>query len=142
MDWNLLLDGFGKVMLNPVNLLFVFIGVTSGIIVGALPGLTATMGVALLIPFTFGLDPVQGLVMLVGLFTSGIYGACISSILIGIPGTPAGAATLLDGYPMNKKGQAGKAMGMAVIASWFGGTIGALIMTFAAPQIAKGAQVG
>jgi putative tricarboxylic transport membrane protein len=137
MDWNLLLAGFGKVMLNPVNLLFVFIGVTSGIIVGALPGLTATMGVALLIPFTFGLDPVQGLVMLVGLFTGGIYGACISSILIGIPGTPAGAATLLDGYTMNKKGQAGKAMGMAVIASWFGGTIGALIMTFASPQIAK-----
>ncbi|MDI6753128.1 MAG: tripartite tricarboxylate transporter permease [Thermodesulfobacteriota bacterium] len=137
MDWNLLLLGFGKVMLNPVNLLFVFIGVTAGIIVGALPGLTATMGVALLIPFTFGLDPVQGLVMLIGLFTGGIYGACISSILIGIPGTPAGAATLLDGYAMNKKGQAGKAMGMAVIASWFGGTIGALIMTFASPQIAK-----
>ncbi|MBM4330546.1 MAG: C4-dicarboxylate ABC transporter permease [Deltaproteobacteria bacterium] len=137
MDWNLLLLGFSKVLLNPVNLLFVFIGVTAGIIVGALPGLTATMGVALLIPFTFGLDPVQGLVMLVGLFTGGIYGACISSILIGIPGTPAGAATLLDGYAMNKKGQAGKAMGMAVIASWFGGTIGALIMTFASPQIAK-----
>lgn len=137
MDWNLLLSGFGKILLNPVNFLFVFIGVTAGIIVGALPGLTATMGVALLIPFTFGLDPVQGLVMLVGLFTGGIYGACISSILIGIPGTPAGAATLLDGYAMNKKGQAGKAMGMAVIASWFGGTIGALIMTFASPQIAK-----
>lgn len=137
MDWNLLLSGFGKVMLDPVNFLFVFIGVAAGIVVGALPGLTATMGVALLIPFTFGLDPVQGLVMLIGLFTGGIYGACISSILIGIPGTPAGAATLLDGYTMNKKGQAGKAMGMAVIASWFGGTIGALIMTFASPQIAK-----
>jgi putative tricarboxylic transport membrane protein len=137
MDWNLLLTGFGKVMLSPVNVIFVFIGVTAGIIVGALPGLTATMGVALLIPFTFGLDPLQGLVMLVGLFTGGIYGACISSILIGIPGTPAGAATILDGFTMNKKGQAGKAMGMAVIASWFGGTIGALVMTFASPQIAK-----
>ena len=137
MDWNLLLAGFGKVMLDPINFLFVFIGVTAGIAVGALPGLTATMGVALLIPFTFGLDPVQGLVMLIGLFTGGIYGACISSILIGIPGTPAGAATLLDGFTMNKKGQAGKAMGMAVIASWFGGTIGALVMTFASPQIAK-----
>jgi putative tricarboxylic transport membrane protein len=76
-------------------------------------------------------------VMLIGLFSGGIYGACITSILVGIPGTPAGAATILDGYTMNKNGQAGKAMGMAVIASWFGGTIGALIMTFASPQIAK-----
>ena len=137
MDWTLLLSGFGKVMLNPINFIFVFIGVVAGIIVGALPGLTATMGVALLIPFTFGLEPIQGLVMLIGLFTGGIYGACISSILLGIPGTPAGAATLLDGYTMNKQGKAGKAMGMAVIASWFGGTIGALVMTFASPQIAK-----
>src|SRR4030042_4608173 len=104
MDWNLLLDGFGKVMLNPVNLLFVFIGVTSGIIVGALPGLTATMGVALLIPFTYGLDPVQGLIMLVGLFSGGIYGGSISAILIGVPGTPSAAAPSLDGYVMGKKG--------------------------------------
>lgn len=137
MDWGLLAAGFGKVMLDPMNLLFVFIGVTAGIVVGALPGLTATMGVALLIPFTFGMDPIRGLVMLIGLFTGGIYGACITSILIGIPGTPAGAATILDGYTMNRQGQAGKAMGMAVIASWFGGTIGALVMTFASPQIAK-----
>lgn len=137
MDWGLLAAGFGKVLLDPTNLLFVFIGVTAGIIIGALPGLTATMGVALLIPFTFGMDPIRGLVMLIGLFNGGIYGACITSILIGIPGTPAGAATVLDGFRMNKSGQAGKAMGMAVIASWFGGTIGAVIMTFASPQIAK-----
>ena len=137
MDWGLLLAGFGKVLLDPMNLFFVFVGVTSGIIVGALPGLTATMGVALLIPFTFGMEPIRGLVMLIGLFTGGIYGACITSILIGIPGTPAGAATILDGYTMNRRGQAGKAMGMAIIASWFGGTIGALVMTFASPQIAK-----
>ncbi len=137
MDWNLLMAGFSKVMLNPLNMGFVFIGVTAGIIVGALPGLTATMGVALLIPFTFGLEPIQGLVMLIGLFTGGVYGACVSSILIGIPGTPAGAATVLDGFMMTKKGLAGKAIGIAVFASFFGGTIGALIMTFCAPQIAK-----
>jgi putative tricarboxylic transport membrane protein len=137
MQFELLLEAFGKVMLDPINFLFVFIGVTAGIIVGALPGLTATMGVALLIPFTFGLDPVRGLLMLLGLFCGGIYGGSISAILIGIPGTPAAAATVLDGHPLCKKGLAGKAIGMATIASFFGGTVGALTMSFCSPQIAK-----
>jgi putative tricarboxylic transport membrane protein len=137
MQFDLLFAAFGKVMLDPINFLFVFIGVTSGIIVGALPGLTATMGVALLIPFTYGLDPVQGLIMLVGLFSGGIYGGSISAILIGIPGTPSAAATILDGYVMGKKGLAGKAIGMATIASFFGGLMSALIMTFCSPQLAK-----
>jgi len=137
MQFDLLFEAFGKVLLHPINFLFVFIGVTAGIIVGALPGLTATMGVALLIPFTFGLDPVQGLIMLIGLFCGGIYGGSISAILIGVPGTPSAAATILDGYAMGKMGLAGKAIGMATVASFFGGTLGALIMTFASPQIAR-----
>lgn len=137
MPYDLLLEAFAKVILNPLNLLFVFIGVASGIIVGALPGLTATMGVALLIPFTFGLDPVHGLIMLVGLFSGGIYGGSVSAILIGVPGTPAAAATALDGFVMGKKGLGGKAIGMATIASFVGGTIGALVMTFCSPQLAK-----
>ncbi len=137
MQIDILLEAFSKVILNPVNLFFVFIGVTAGIIVGALPGLTATMGVALLIPFTYRLEPVQGLIMLVGLFCGGIYGGSISAILIGIPGTPSAAATILDGYVMGKKGLAGKAIGMATLASFFGGTLGALIMTFCSPQLAK-----
>ncbi len=137
MQFELLFEAFGKVMLDPINFLFVFIGVTSGIIVGALPGLTATMGVALLIPFTFGLDPVRGLLMLLGLFCGGIYGGSLSAILIGIPGTPSAAATVLDGHPLSKKGLAGKAIGMATIASFFGGTVGALTMSFCSPQLAK-----
>ncbi len=137
MQLDILLEAFSKVLLNPVNFFFVFIGVTAGIIVGALPGLTATMGVALLIPFTYRLEPVQGLIMLVGLFCGGIYGGSISAILIGIPGTPSAAATILDGYEMGKKGLAGKAIGMATLASFFGGTFGALIMTFCSPQLAK-----
>lgn len=137
MQFDILLEAFSKVLLNPVNFFFVFIGVTAGIIVGALPGLTATMGVALLIPFTYRLEPVQGLIMLVGLFCGGIYGGSISAILIGIPGTPSAAATVLDGYEMGKKGLAGKAIGMATLASFFGGTLGALIMTFCSPQLAK-----
>jgi putative tricarboxylic transport membrane protein len=137
MDFDLLFSAFATVMLNPANFFFVFVGITSGIIVGALPGLTATMGCALLIPFTFGLPPIQGLLMLIGIFCGGIYGGSISAILIRTPGTPSAAATLLDGYPLSQKGMAGKAIGISTIASFVGGTTGAVIMTFLSPQIAK-----
>ncbi len=137
MNYELLASGFAEVLLNPYNFLFIFIGVTSGIVVGALPGLTATMGVALLIPFTFGLPTIQGLVMLLGIFSGGIYGGSISGILIRTPGTPAAAATLLDGYPLSKQGKAGPAIGIATISSFTGGIMGALIMTFLSPQIAR-----
>lgn len=137
MDFDLLFSAFSTVMLNPANFFFVFVGITSGIIVGALPGLTATMGCALLIPFTFGLPPIQGLLMLIGIFCGGIYGGSISGILIRTPGTPSAAATLLDGYPLAQKGMAGKAIGISTIASFMGGTIGAIVMTFLSPQIAK-----
>jgi putative tricarboxylic transport membrane protein len=137
MDFQLLYDAFATVLLNPVNFLYVFLGITGGIIVGALPGLTATMGCALLIPFTFGRPPVEGLLMLMGIFCGGIYGGSISSILIRTPGTPSAAATALDGYPLTLKGQAGKAIGASTVASFCGGTIGALIMTFLSPQIAR-----
>ena len=137
MDFVLLYDAFSTVLLNPINFLYVFVGITAGIVVGALPGLTATMGCALLIPFTFGRPPVQGLLMLLGIFCGGIYGGSVSSILIRTPGTPSAAATALDGYPLAQKGMAGKAIGMATIASFLGGTIGAVTMTFLSPQIAK-----
>lgn len=137
LDFDLLFQAFATVMLTPINFLFVFIGITAGIIVGALPGLTATMGCALLIPFTFGLPPIQGLLMLIGIFCGGIYGGSISGILIRTPGTPAAAATLLDGYPLAQKGMAGKAIGIATIASFVGGTTSAITMTFLSPQIAK-----
>ncbi|UCD81972.1 MAG: tripartite tricarboxylate transporter permease [Desulfobacterales bacterium] len=137
MDFTLLFQAFATVMLNPTNFFFVFIGITAGIIVGALPGLTATMGCALLIPFTFGMPPIQGLLMLLGIFCGGIYGGSISGILIRTPGTPSAAATLLDGYPLSQKGLAGKAIGISTIASFVGGTTGAIVMTFLSPQIAK-----
>lgn len=137
MSFGYLIDAFGTIFTSPISLLFIVIGVTAGIIVGSLPGLTATMGCALLIPFTFSLPPIQGLVMLMGIFSGGIYGGSISGILIRTPGTPAAAATLLDGHPLAQKGQAGKAIGIATIASFLGGTIGALIMSFLSPQIAK-----
>ena len=137
MDFQLLIEAFATVLLDPINFLYVLMGIVGGIIVGSLPGLTATMGCALLIPFTFGRPPVQGLLMLIGIFCGGIYGGSISGILIRTPGTPAAAATLLDGYPLAQKGLAGKAIGVATIASFIGGSTGAMIMTFLSPQIAK-----
>ncbi len=137
MDWQLLFHAFTTVLFDPINFLYALMGIVAGILVGALPGLTATMGCALLIPFTFGRPPVQGLLMLIGIFCGGIYGGSISGILIRTPGTPSAAATLLDGYPLSQKGLGGKAIGMATVASFIGGTTGAIIMTFLSPQIAK-----
>ena len=124
-------------LLNPVTLGAIALGTLGGIIIGALPGLTATMGVALLIPVTFGMDPVTGLNMLIGIYIGGIYGGCVSSILLRTPGTPASAATVLDGYPMAQKGEAGKALGMATIASTVGGLFAAVVLATLAPQLAK-----
>ncbi|MFC6489299.1 tripartite tricarboxylate transporter permease [Nitratireductor sp. GCM10026969] len=112
------------------------LGTLGGLIIGALPGLTATMGVALLIPLTFSMQPVMGLNMLIGIYIGGIYGGCVSSILLRTPGTPASAATVLDGYPMAQKGEAGKALGMATIASTVGGLVAAVVLAAMAPQLA------
>ncbi|WP_319412602.1 tripartite tricarboxylate transporter permease [uncultured Cohaesibacter sp.] len=121
---------------RPDVLLVIASGTLGGLIIGALPGLTATMGVALLIPLTFGMDPMVGLNMLIGIYIGGIYGGSISSILLRTPGTPASAATLLDGYPLAQKGQAGKALGMATISSFVGGILAAFVLASLAPQLA------
>ncbi|MEI2387929.1 tripartite tricarboxylate transporter permease [Breoghania sp. JC706] len=115
----------------------IMLGTLGGLVIGALPGLTATMGVALLIPLTFGMPAVMGLNMLIGIYIGGIYGGCISSILLRTPGTPASAATVLDGYPMAQKGEAGKALGMATIASTIGGLVAAVVLAALAPQLAS-----
>lgn len=112
-------------------------GVVGGIIIGSLPGLSSTMGVALLIPVTFGMSPVAGLVMLTAIYTSAMYGGSISSILIHTPGTPAAAATAIDGYKLTKKGLGAKAIGVATISSMIGGFISALILLFLSPPLAK-----
>ncbi len=136
MEFGLLLKGFATV-LQPSCLLLILLGVVGGILIGSLPGLTATMGVALLVPFTFGLPIQQGVGMLLGIFCGAIYGGSISAILIRTPGTPAAAATVLDGYPLTQKGEAGRALSMSIFSSFVGGFGGALIMTFLSPQISK-----
>ncbi|MCP1315510.1 tripartite tricarboxylate transporter permease [Halomonas sp. 707D7] len=121
---------------DPSVLWVIALGTLGGMIIGALPGLTATMGVALLIPLTFGMAPVMGLNMLIGIYIGGIYGGCISAILLRTPGTPSSAATVLDGYPLAQKGEAGKALGMATIASFIGGLFAAIVLAALAPQLA------
>ncbi len=124
-------------LLNPMVIGAIGLGTLGGLIIGALPGLTATMGVALLIPLTFGMPPVMGLNMLIGIYIGGIYGGCVASILLRTPGTPASAATVLDGYPMAQNGEAGKALGMATIASTIGGLVAAVVLALLAPQLAS-----
>ncbi|MBG9448519.1 tripartite tricarboxylate transporter permease [Cytobacillus firmus] len=112
-------------------------GVVGGIVIGALPGLSATMAVALLIPITFAMSPVAGLTMLTAIYTAAMYGGSISAILIHTPGTPASAATSLDGYQMTKKGKGAKAIGISTISSMIGGFISALALLFLAPPLSK-----
>jgi putative tricarboxylic transport membrane protein len=136
VNFDALLQGFATVFM-PYNFLLSIFAVAAGIMVGALPGLTATMACALLVPVTFGLDTVPAFVLLLGIYCGAIYGGSIAGILINIPGTPAAAATMVDGFAMARKGQAGKALGLACIASSVAGLISAIFMTFMSPQIAR-----
>lgn len=104
-----------------------------GIVIGALPGLTATMGVALLTTLTFGMGPNVAMLVLVCVYVGAIYGGSRSAILLNIPGTPASAASTLDGYPLARQGLAGRAMGISTAGSWLGTLFGALILALFAP---------
>ena len=97
--------------------LALFVGIVIGVIGGAIPGLSATMAVALTLPFTFAMQPITGILLLLGVYKGGIFGGCIPAILIKTPGTPASSATILDGHPMAERGEAGRALGMALWAS-------------------------
>lgn len=97
--------------------LALFVGVAIGVVGGAIPGMSATMAVALTLPFTFSMQPITGILLLLGVYKGGIFGGSIPAILIKTPGTPASSATILDGFPMAEKGQAGRALGMALWAS-------------------------
>jgi putative tricarboxylic transport membrane protein len=123
--------------LTPGALLANAIGVALGIVFGALPGLTATMGVALLIPLSFGMPPVEAFSALLGMFCGAIYGGCITAILVGIPGTSAAAATLLEGPKLTAKGQSRKALEMATYASFVGGIFSTVALVSIAPTLAS-----
>jgi putative tricarboxylic transport membrane protein len=118
------------------NLLAVVIGVLFGLFVGAIPGLTISLGMVLLLPVTFALPPVTSICLLLGLYTSGMLGGSISAVLLNIPGTPSASATGLDGHQLTLKGRAGLGLGTAVIASFLGGMFGLICLVLVAPVIA------
>lgn len=119
------------------NVLIIILSTILGVLIGSMPGLSAAMGVALLIPITFTMDPATGLIMLLGIYCGAIFGGSISAILISTPGTPAASATVIEGYEMTKKGQGGKALKTAAFASFFGGIFSAVALYGFAPMLAQ-----
>lgn len=118
------------------NLVAVNFGMLIGIVFGAIPGISADLGIVILLPFTFSMDPITGILLLMAIYCGGAYGGSISSILLNTPGTNVSLATMFDGYPLAQKGQAKKALGMALTASTIGGVISALSLLFIAPVMA------
>ena len=112
------------------NILILILGTVGGLLLGAAPGLSPTMAVALLIPFTFKMSPEQGLIMLGAVYTATVAGGAISAILLKIPGAPANIATVMDGYPMAQKGKSKEALHYCFISSFVGGIIGILVLIF------------
>ena len=104
---------------NIYNVLALAGGIGLGVVLGGIPGMTSTMGVALVLPFTFSLPPVTGILLLLGVYKGGVYGGSIPAILVKTPGTPAAACTILDGYPLARKGEAGRALDIALYTSCF-----------------------
>ncbi|MBY8977311.1 tripartite tricarboxylate transporter permease [Rhodobacteraceae bacterium NNCM2] len=130
------LNHFGQVF-EPISFLLLLGGTIGGLILGATPGLSPTMAVALLIPFTFHLEAVQGLILLGAAYTSTVAGGAVSAILLKIPGAPANIATTLDGHTMAQKGKGAKALQLSFLASAVGGVIGVLLLIFLTPVLAK-----
>lgn len=119
------------------TLALICIGTMVGVLVGALPGLSSSMAVALLLPFTIYLEPIPAIAMLAALYCAGTFGGSITAILINAPGAPPAAATAFDGYPLAKKGEAGRALGMAAVSSVIGGVFSLFVLILAAPLLAN-----
>jgi putative tricarboxylic transport membrane protein len=118
-------------------LLPLFLGTLAGVLGGALPGVTITMTIIVVLPFTFGLDPLQGLAAMTGVYVGGSAGGLVTAILLGIPGTPSAIATTFDGHPLAKKGEPGRAIWIGVWASFFGGLLGGAFLIFATGPLAR-----
>jgi putative tricarboxylic transport membrane protein len=122
---------------EPVALALIVIGVLVGLTMGSLPGMTATMTVAVLVSFTFGMEPAQGMMLLLGIYGGALYAGSIPAILIRTPGTPSAAATVFDGFPLSEQGKAGRAIGIATVASFVGGATSVVFLALLAPQVAN-----
>lgn len=123
--------------LTPLNLVLALAGVIAGTIIGAMPGLSATMAVAVLVPFTYVMGPISGLIVLGAIYTGAIYGGAFAAILVNTPGTPSSIATTFDGYPMARRGEGALAISLATLASVGGGLIGGIALLVIAPPLAN-----
>ena len=124
-------------VLQPAVLLAIGVGTVVGLIFGAIPGLTYTMALSLVLPLTFGAPAMPAIAMLVATYIGGMTGGSVSAILIGVPGTPSAAATVLDGFPMRQSGKASLALGLAVISSTIGGLVSLLIMVVSVDVVSR-----
>lgn len=131
-----MLLGFGTA-LDPGNLMYAFLGVVLGNLVGVLPGIGPLAAISMLLPITFSIQPAAALMMLAGIYYGAQYGGATTSIMLNLPGVASHAVTCLDGHPMAKKGRAGAALMLAMLASFFGATVGIIIMMFFSPIIAE-----
>lgn len=125
--------------MTPLNLVLALLGVAAGTIIGSIPGLTATMAVAVLVPLTFVMTPDSALILMGAIYTGAIYGGAYSAILLNTPGTPSAIATTFDGYPMAKRGDGDLAVSIACLSSVIGGLVGALALLLLAPPLAEAA---
>ena len=124
---------------DPYLLFLLLVATLGGVLIGALPGLNATTGAALLLPFTLTMEPIPAIAILTAIYCSATFAGAITAILINTPGTAASATTCLDGYPLAQRGEAGRALGMAVAASTFGGIFSVICLMLAAPLLARAA---
>ncbi|WP_319204388.1 tripartite tricarboxylate transporter permease [uncultured Ilyobacter sp.] len=136
MDTSLLIEAL-KTIFMPTNFLLVLAGMTLGVFFGALPGISSSMGIVLMIPFTYYMGIIPSIVLLVALYAGSAYGGSITAILFNTPGTAESVATTFDGYPMAQQGKAGKALGLAMSGSAIGGIFSVLVMLLLAPLLSK-----
>jgi putative tricarboxylic transport membrane protein len=137
-----IINGF-SICLQPVNLMYTFIGVFLGTIVGVLPGIGPSASIALLIPITYGMDPTSALIMLAGIYYGTKYGGSTTAILINTPGESASVMTAIDGYQMARKGRAGAALAISAVGSFIAGTLGVVGLTlFAIPLTSMALKFG
>ena len=130
------IEGFNAMMDLSV-LIMIPLGMLLGIAIGAIPGLSATVGMAMFLPFTFTLDPLTGLVLLLGIYNGACYAGAIPAVLIRTPGTPSSAATAIEGFPMAQNGRGGEALTISLVASVAGGLIGTVLLALLAPPLAR-----
>lgn len=134
--FDLFIEGFSSV-LNIITIVYILGGVALGLVFGSIPGLTATMAIAITLPITFGMEPILAMSLLMGLYIGGVSGGLIPAILLNLPGTPSSIATTFDGYPMAQKGQAGSAFGYAILFSFLGGILSIIVLMLLSPPLAK-----